>query len=417
MKTILTNCNVIDCTGNPPIEDATLFIEGNRIVRLQKGTYQGSGREDGVRLFDLEKGYVLPGLWNNHAHLSDLVPDPKNVLENEPVGSAAIRCLRNAMDALRAGFTGVRVLGERDYLDVNLRDAFNAGVFLGPRIFASGILITATGGHCWEPKGPGSMQVDGPYEIRKAVRENLKRNVDWIKIIDTELLPDEIRAAVEVAHQRGIKVCAHSGAPSTKISIQSGVNCIEHAYGLDKETVELMAKYDIFFVPTLNIQLDEQLILERESRLSETGVLPKRRVVEGRAEISASEGRTPEFARTQREGFRMTLEAGLKICPAGDSNPMEEFGYLEIEQMVLFGMTEMQALISSTRTSADLNGVADQLGTVEEGKLADLVVISGNPLENISNIRKVKMVIKDGNMVNMKQQEGVTDFWNLFYFK
>jgi imidazolonepropionase-like amidohydrolase len=163
--------------------------------------------------------------------------------------------------------------------------------------------------------------------------------------------------------------------------------------------------------------LDDHFIRVREDSLAELGNQPGGHIVEGRIMVSASEGRTPEFARCQVEGFRKAVEAGIKICPGPDANPMAEFGYLEIEQMVLFGMTEMQALISSTRTSADLNGVADQLGTVEEGKLADLVVISGNPLENISNIRKVKMVIKDGNMVNMKQQEGVTDFWNLFYFK
>ena len=417
MKTILINCTVIDCTGNPPMENVTVVIEDQKIARLQQGTYQETAGEGEMRLFDLEGGYVLPGLWNNHAHLSDLVPDPRNVLENEPVGSAAIRCLRNAMDGLRAGFTGVRVLGERDYLDVNLRDAFDTGVFLGPRIFASGILITATGGHCWEPKGPGSMQIDGPDEMRKAVRENLRHNVDWIKIIDTELLPDEIQAAVDVAHQRGKRVCAHSGAPSTKVSIQSGVDCIEHAYGLDDEIVELMVKHDVFYVPTLNIQLDEQFIQEREARLGETGVLPERRVVEGRTEISASEARTPEFAKTQHEGFRKAVEAGVKICPAGDSNPMEEFGYLDIEQMVLYGMTEMQALIASTRTSADLNGVADRLGTVEEDKLADLIVVSGSPLENISNIRKLQLVLKDGNLVDMNKQEGVTDFWELFYFR
>ena len=134
MKTVLTNSTVIDCTGNSPMENTTVFIEDNKIARLQQGAYQEQSGDDETRLLDLEGKYVLPGLWNNHAHLSDLVPDPRNVLQNEPVGSAAIRCLRNAMDALRAGFTGVRVLGERDYLDVNLRDAFNAGVFVGTRL-------------------------------------------------------------------------------------------------------------------------------------------------------------------------------------------------------------------------------------------------------------------------------------------
>ena len=414
MKTILTNCTIIDCTGNPPMENATVVIEDNKISRLQQGAYQETAGKREMRLFDLEGGYVLPGLWNAHAHLSDLIPDPRNIQENELVGAAAIRSGRTAMDALRAGFTGLRLLGERDYLDVAWRDAFNTGVFLGPRLFIAGILITATGGHCWEPKGTGSIQIDGPDEMRKAVRENLKHNVDWIKIIDTELLPDEIKAAVDVAHQRGKRVCAHSGAPSTKISIQTGVDCIDHAYNLDEETVELMAEHDVFYVPTLTINLDDHFIRMREERLAETGIQQSRYVIEGRIKVSASEGRTPEFARRQVEGFQKAVEAGIKICPGPDANPMEEFGYLEIEQMVLFGMTEIQALIASTRTSADLCGVVDRLGTVEEGKLADLIVVSGNPLENISNIRKLKLVFKDGNLVDMNQQEGVTDFWGLF---
>ncbi len=202
MKTILTNCTVIDCTGQSPMEDATVVIADNKIARLRQGAYQESAGEKKTRLFDLEGGYVLPGLWNAHAHLSDLIPDTRNIQDNEPVGCAAIRSGRAAMDALRAGFTGLRLLGERDYLDVAWRDAFNSGVFLGPRLFIAGILITATGGHCWEPKGTGSVQIDGPYEMRKVVREQLKHGVDWIKIIDTELLPDEIDVAVECLYFR-----------------------------------------------------------------------------------------------------------------------------------------------------------------------------------------------------------------------
>ena len=135
-RTVLTNATVIDATGGPALPDTTVIIEGGRIVAIEPGDYSERAGLDAanVRVFDLDGGYVLPGLWNNHTHLSDLLPDPKNVLAYEPVVPAVIRAGRNAMDALRRGFTGLRMTGERDSIDVGWRDAFNAGVFVGPRI-------------------------------------------------------------------------------------------------------------------------------------------------------------------------------------------------------------------------------------------------------------------------------------------
>ncbi len=208
MTIVLTNATVIDGTGAPPMADATIVIRGNRIAEVRSGRYEGP-EGDGVRVFDLQGGYILPGLWNNHSHLSDLLPDLHDILVGEPVLPAAIRAGRNAMDALRGGFTSLRMTGERDYIDVAWRDAFDAGVFVGPRIIASGNPITATGGHGADGIGVVAIEVDGPYEVREAVRTDIKNGADFIKIMVDEMQPDEIRAAIETAHQYGVRVPRH----------------------------------------------------------------------------------------------------------------------------------------------------------------------------------------------------------------
>jgi len=412
MKTILTNCTVIDCTGEPPQKDMTVVIEDDKIVELKPGVCKEIAKE-GERILDLEGGYVLPGLWNVHVHLSELLPDTRWRLGRESAVECAIRCGRNAMDALRHGITGIRVVGERDYIDIAWKQAFDDGVFVGPRLFV-----------CGEAISPHSQNIDGPYEVRKAVREQLKHGVDQIKLIVsgghgdmirtgdpksmqvTNMLQDEVEAAVEAAHQKGKRVCAHTGNPGMKMAIRAGVDCIEHGYWMDDEAVELMVEHDVFYVPTLVCNLDEQFMLDN-------GGLDK--FHPGRALVAKSEGVTPEYAKVHLEGFQKALKAGVKICCGGDSNPSGEFALLEIEHLARAGMGEMGALIAATRTCADLCGVADRLGTVEVGKLADLIVLSDNPLEDISNIRKLKLVFKGGNLVDTAVPEGLGDFWELFF--
>jgi len=412
MKTILTNCTVIDCTGKPPQEDMTIVIEGGKIAELKPGIYREAARER-ERVFDLEGGYVLPGLWNVHVHLSELLPDTQRRMGRESGIECAIRCGRNVMDALRLGVTGIRVVGERDYIDVAWKRAFDAGVFVGPRLFVCGRSIS-----------PDRQDIDGPYEVRKAVRERIKHGADQIKLMVsgghgdmirtgvaesmqvTRILQDEVEAAVEVAHQKGKRVCIHAGNPGMKMAIRAGVDCIEHGYWMDDEAVELMVENDVFYVPTLVCNLDEQFMLD-------SGGLDKAHA--GRALVARSEGVTPEYAQVHLEGFQKALKAGVKICCGGDSNPSGEFALLEIEHLARAGMGEMGALIAATRNCADLCEVVDRLGTVEAGKLADLIVLSANPLEDISNIRKLKLVFKGGNLLDTSVPEGLGDFWELFF--
>jgi imidazolonepropionase-like amidohydrolase len=406
MITILTNCAVIDCTGKSPMKDMTVVVEGDKIAELKPGAHKRTAGE-GERVFDLEGGYVLPGLWDVHAHLGDLIPDPQHLLESESAIDYAIRVGRNAMDALRAGITGIRILGEDHFADIAWKQAFDVGVFVGPRLFVCGRAISITGGHGWGTLG--AWEVDGPYGMRKAVRENLKHGVDQIKLMvsggvmtagegmhESQLLADEIEAATEVAHQKGKRVSVHAwGTEGIKAAIRGGVDCIEHGL-LDDEAIEMMVDNGVFYVPTLHVTQDEE-------RVRESG-WPQFMVEKALGS-----------AKAHRQGFHKALKAGVKIACGSDASPLADFTLLEIEYLVKTGMGEMEALIAATRTSADLCGVVGRLGTVEVGKLADLIAVSADPLENISNIRELKLVLKGGELVDISPQEGLADFRELFF--
>jgi imidazolonepropionase-like amidohydrolase len=396
------------------MKDMTVVIEGDKIAELKPGTYKQAAGE-GERVFDLEGGYVLPGLWNVHAHQFELFEPTKHLILSESVPDCTIRGGRNLMDALRLGITGVRVVGESDFNDVSWKRAFDTGLFLGPRMFVAGYEIGTTGGHGagW-PNFVGGPRggVDGPYEMRKAVREQLKRGADWIKLditghvfvnadgermIELEVFPDEVKAATEVAHQKGKKVCAHDESPEgVKLAIQCGVDCIEHGTYMDDECIEMMVENDVWYVPT--IRCSQDLKFKRENGASESEINSPKRVAERKAHL---------------EVFQKALKAGLKMAAGGDSTPIGELGLREIEHLVKAGMPEMEALIAATRNSADLCGVVDRLGTVEVGKLADLIAVAGDPLEDISNIRKLKLVLRGGNLVDL-EPEGLVDFWELY---
>jgi len=406
MKTVLTSCRIVDCTGKAPAENMNVIIEDSRITQLKPGTYEQSKNNE-ERVIDLEGGYVLPGIWNVHAHLGDVMPDPKHLLETESAIDYAIRAGRNAMDALRAGITGIRIPGEDYYADVAWKHAFDAGVFVGPRLFISGRAMCITGGHGYGTLG--SVEVDGPYEMRKAVREQLKHGADWIKLMvtggamtagegmqESQFFPDEIQAAVETAHQKGKRVCVHAwGTAGVKTAIQAGVDSIEHGL-LDEEAIKMMVDHDIFYVPTLRPTQDKDFLVA-------TG-MPKFMIAKLR-----------RMAQVHLESFQKALKAGVKIACGSDSDPVAETTLIEIEHMVKAGMTEMEALIAATRTSADLCGMRDKLGTIEVGKLADLIVVSADPLEDISNLRKLKLVLRDGKLVDTSPQEGLADYWELFH--
>jgi imidazolonepropionase-like amidohydrolase len=195
------------------------------------------------------------------------------------------------------------------------------------------------------------------------------------------------------------------------------VDCIEHGYGLKGKTIKLMAEKGTFYVPTIICNLSDQYIRERESRLAKLGYADDEKVVWGRTIVAYADERSQAHAEHQRQALKKAVEGGVKVCTGSDSTPVGEIGLLEIEQFVLSGVSEMDALIAATRNCADLCSVLEKLGTVEEGKLADLVVVAENPLDNISNIRKIKMVLKDGVLVDRNQPYGTAPYWDYYSTK
>lgn len=409
--TVLTHATLIDGTGRAPIENATIVIHANRITSVTQEPWEGESNEE-TRVLDLRSAFVLPGLWNNHSHLGDLLPDPKETLEDEPLLRASIRAGRNAMDALKAGFTSLRITGERDYLDVAWKEAFDAGVFVGPRIVPAGNPISHAGDSDWLVTG-----ADGPEAVRALVRQHVENGVEIIKLIATRMSREEIAAAIEQAHELGLPVTAHSDGEVARMAIELGVDSIEHGNDLSDETLALMAEKGVFLDPTIVCNLSSDYITERERLIREAGYEAPADVVEGRVLVAYGDERSQEHAELARNVLRKAYEAGVRITTGSDSNPIDEIGILEIEQLVFSGLPEMAAIVAATRNPAEAVGRLDDLGTVEEGKLADLIVLEKNPLDHISHLRSVTMVIKDGKIVNRSRDEGESSFWKLYFLE
>jgi len=407
---VLTNGTVIDGTGADPIEGATVVIEDNRITAILGPDEPMSVTDEGIRVIDVNGGYILPGLWNNHSHLGDLLPDPKNLLEDEPLWRASARAGRNAMDALKSGFTTLRGTGDRDYLDVTWKRNFDSGVFVGPRIVPCGYPISSAPDDDWLTVGP-----DGPEETREAVRTNIRNGAKFIKIMVTRQSPEEIEAAIDEAHKHGLRVTAHADEKMGRVAIDLGVDSIEHGNDLTDDTIRVMAEKGVFLDPTIVCNLSADYISEREELIREDGLDSHPDTEEGRILVSKADERSPSDAKRARKVLNKAYEAGIKITTGSDSNPIDELGILEIEQLVFSGLPEMAAIMAATSNSADAVGMLDEIGTIEAGKLADLIVLEKDPLENISNLRSLAMVIKDGKPVDLTKDKGQTSFWKLYF--
>ncbi|GIK42861.1 MAG: Xaa-Pro dipeptidase [Chloroflexota bacterium] len=410
MKLYLINGLVIDCIGeNLQLCSATVVIEAGRIARIDP-PQPAQPPEEGT-IINLDGAYLLPGLWDVHCHPSGMVdPDDYSYFQSE--AECTLMAVRNTTAALRAGITALRAVAEVNFIDVALRETYAgrhpAGLWrkgyedkplIGPRLFCAGPAISITGGHGSqgrvEPRYTSLViEADGPDEIRKAARTCIKMGVDWIKLFITggisgkresmyeiQMTPAEIEAACEVAHHKGLKVTAHTGcAEAAKIGIRAGLDCIEHGYQLDEEACELMVEYEVYYCPTISVTQDEAYL--RRWEWPEDSI---RRALAG--------------AELHRQSFQRALKAGVKMVNGADLNPIADTAVPEIEWVVKTGMSPAQALIASTRHPAEMCGVADSLGTVEVGKLADLIAVRENPLENISALREVKLVLKEGEVI------------------
>ncbi len=393
---------LIDGRSDAARAEKTLVVDGGTIVDVADGYLEPA---DGDELIDLKDATVLPGLMDMHTHLTNEGSENSYMerMQLNP-GDYAIRSVVYAERTLLAGFTTVRDVGDRYNLSIPLRNAIGAGFIPGPRVFTAAKSLATTGGHADSSNGmradlqgdPGPKEgvVNGVEDARKAVRQRYKDGADLIKITATggvlsmatnsqnpQFTEDVIRAVVETAHDYGFHVAAHAhGAEGMKRAIRAGVTTIEHGTYMDGEAMELMKQHGTYYVPTIMAGK----WVEAKSKVD--GYYPD--VVRPKA---AAVG--PEIAGT----FAAAYAAGVKIAFGTDSGVSphgrnaEEFVY-----MVEGGMPPMEAIQSATAVTAELLGIADEVGTLEAGKQADVVATRGDPLADISSLQRIAFVMKGG---------------------
>lgn len=401
VRTLLTNATLIDCVQPKAVEGAAVLIENGRIREIRTdGSVPAAGGAIGI---DLRGDYLMPGLWDVHIH-------PDYYLPHEmPLADQVTLFGHRLMAALtESGITGLRSAGAHHYMDVAWKRAFDSGQYVGPHLFASGHFLTTTGGHFLT--SGHALECDGPYGFVKAIREQIKNGVDHIKLNlsggilgpawdlhrHSFLLQDELKAAFEICHLREFKVMAHATNPeAVKNAIRLGAHSVEHGYILDDECIELFLKHDTWYVPTLAIShlTPDQANNDWEQRW-----------VRQRNMAHALCCRADAASDVHREGFAKALKAGVKMALGSDIRPLKDAALLELGLWVRDGATPWQALVAATRNGAAVCGVGDELGTIEVGKLADLIVVGGNPLEDIQNVRQLKLVLKEGVVVSDKRE-------------
>ena len=397
MDYLIKNTTLIDGTGRPPQENALLAIKAGKIVYAGPVS-EWSSAQEGIAL-DLGGKFVLPGLIDAHVHLAGAGEVDSQFRSDD--GSMALKMLSNAQKNLAAGITTVRDLGGWNEIEFVVREWIRRGEFAGPRMCLAGrfISITEAGADYYE----GMYRVaDGVDEIRKAVREQVKNGVDLIKIGVTGAVlvehgepgathfnEDEIRALVEEATRFGRRVAAHAhGADGIMKALRAGVHTIEHGTYLyqDPQAIQWMAEHRIFLLPTLKVGWD--IIHAKHSTIPEW-ILDKNRATQGEAELS----------------LKQAYEAGVPIAMGSDAGtPLNFHGEngLEIYWMEQAGLSAMDAIVAATRNAARALGWDTWLGTLEVGKVADLIVVDADPLQDLrvlADKSHLQFVMKDGQVV------------------
>ena len=396
MPLVLTNATLIDCVDPNPAAGTSVVVEDGRIVDILR-----SGRApstDGARVIDLEGTFLLPGLWDVHMH-PHYPAGPTTT-----VAQQTARFGQNLVSGLtEAGVVGVRTGGAGHFMDVAWRDEFASGGVDGPRVFASGQFLTTTGGHFLT--SGHARECDGPYGFANAIREQIKNGVDHIKLnlsggvmgpfwdlhTHSFFLEEELSAAFALCRQRGYKVMAHATNPdAVRAALTLGAHTIEHGYIMNEECLGLFVDSGAWYVPTLAIThlTPSQATSEREKRWVEQKNMAPDLIVRADAAVD-----------THREWFRQALRAGVRMALGSDVYPLTESALLEMGLWVKDGATTWQTLLAATRHAAELCGVGDELGTVEVGKLADLIVVGGNPLDDVENLADLRLVLKEGRVV------------------
>jgi imidazolonepropionase-like amidohydrolase len=387
---------LIDGKSDTPILNALIVIEGDKIASVAPGGTPPAG----VELIDLSKATVLPGFADTHTHVllqGDVTAEDYDAqLLKQSIPYRAILAARNARIALDHGFTTLRDLETEGamYADVDVKEAIANGEVPGPRMQVATRALTPTGmypllGYSWELKVPTGVQyADGVEGVRKAVREQVMYGADWIKYYSdrryhfesdgvlhsmVNFTDEEAKAIVEETHRLGKKVAAHCiGSDGIAAALRAGVDTVEHGDGLTDALMDEMARKGVYWVPTITV-----------------GAY----VAPGRG------GNWQKMADLERDNLPKAVKKGVKIALGTDAGGFDWKGLnqaKEFEYYVQYGMSPMLAIRTGTSVAAELLGWADKVGTIEPGKWADIVAVSGDPLKDITELQRVKFVMKAG---------------------
>lgn len=390
---LIRNVTIIDGLGGEPRLDWAVVVEGERIAWV--GPAAQAPSFDANRVVDGTGHALLPGMINCHVHLcNDGAADLFAQVQSDTVPIATIRSVLNARLTLRAGITTVRDCGAANQIAIEIAKAVDRGLIEGPRIRAAGRVVTMTGGH-------GHFigrEADGPDEVRKAVRAEIKGGANFIKVMATGgvLTPgvdpsqtafqvEEMQAAVEEAHKAGRPAASHAiGNGGIKNALKAGIDSVEHGFYLDDEAINMALKSQAFLVPTL-------IAVDQIVNNGPAGGIPDWVVRKAESESGH-----------HRESFVMAVKSGVKIAAGTDAgtpfNPHGDLA-LELAKMVEFGLPPMLALVAASSNAARLLRMDDQIGSIEKGKLADLILVPGDPLMDIGVMRRPAFVMKSGSIV------------------
>lgn len=392
----LVGGTVINIGDGSVVENAVVLVEDETITAV--GPADRIAVAEGAKVTDTTGTYLIPGLMNMHVHLGLVLPGKMEAeLANESEGELTLRMAQGARETLQAGVTTIRLPGDQRHGDLALKKAIDKGQAHGPRIFSAGEALVITGGHGSER---GKIYNDGPYELIKAARAEISAGASWVKImisggIATDggdisvalMTPEEISAVIDAAHRFGAKVTAHSGSPAaTRIAVEAGIDGIEHGYFLDRPTLRLMKRQGTWLVPTIVVsQPATQPFFEKIG--SPQWYLDRRDSV----------------GKEHWKALQIAIDEGVNIALGTDQLPGEPNDGTtatarEAQYYVEAGMTPLQALQAATIQPARMLGADDKIGSIEQGKFADIVALAADPLNDIKALREIRMVMKGGKV-------------------
>jgi imidazolonepropionase-like amidohydrolase len=379
------------------LEHATVLVENQKIVKVTEGDIS---IPQNAKKIPIDGMTLLPGFIDSHIHIClDGSPDPVSTMMAESQTATTLKAARSARQTLIAGVTTVRDMGAKNGIDLGLKQAINSGLIPGPRMLVSGQLICMTGGHGWQI----GQEANGPDEVRQAAREQIKVGADIIKLMATggvmtpgvqpgseQFTEAEMRAGVEEAHKAGKKTATHAmGTQGILNALRAGIDSIEHGVYLNEEAVALMVERKIPFIPTISA------LYHIETKGIEAGI------------PAYAVEKTLMVKPHHMESIRMAREAGVLVAAGTDAGtPFNLHGenLSEIKLLVEYGgFSPMAAIEAGTRVSARVLGLENELGTIGEGKIADLILVAGNPLENIDILlekESIRLVMQGGKLAS-----------------